>query len=158
MYANSLHRPRSHCFIKPPALLPCQAQQTTTAGIPSLKETFKGDFSSHRAKRHAGQGNGGAAAGLISSQFNTATPKNIMKAEVIHPGWDTYKFRTCDKLVEYAQKNGMKVNAHNLICIASCPRLCEGSKTPTPCDSFLPTTSPPWQAVTAEKYFHGCCQ
>jgi endo-1,4-beta-xylanase len=44
-----------------------------------------------------------------------------MKAEVIHPGWDTYNFEPADKLIAYAHKNGIKVNAHNLIWHSQLP-------------------------------------
>ena len=56
-----------------------------------------------------------AAAKLIVEQFSTLTPENVMKAEIIHPGWDRYNFTLADKLVAYAQKSHQLVNAHTLI-------------------------------------------
>ena len=104
------------------ALLPCYAQPSPAAGIPSLKETFKGDFLIGTALSATQiNENGGAAAGLVTRQFNAVTPENIMKAEIIHPGWDKYNFELADKLVAYAQKNGLKVNAHNLIWHSQLP-------------------------------------
>ncbi len=44
-----------------------------------------------------------------------------MKAEIIQPGWDKYNFALADKLVAYAKKNNLKVNAHNLIWHSQLP-------------------------------------
>jgi endo-1,4-beta-xylanase len=44
-----------------------------------------------------------------------------MKAEIIHPSWDTYNFDLADKLVAYAQKNNIRVNAHTLIWHSQLP-------------------------------------
>jgi len=104
------------------ALLSCRAQQSPASAIPSLKEMFKSDFlvgTSLSAMQI--RENGAGAASLIARQFNAVTPENIMKAGIIHPGWDTYNFELADKLVEYAQKNGLKINAHNLIWHSQLP-------------------------------------
>src|SRR5579872_2763441 len=79
-----------------------------TAVIPSLRETFKGDFAIGTAMnfRQIEEGDPDAAA-LIPQQFNAVTPENIMKAEIIHPGWDRYNFEPADRLVAYAKKHNM---------------------------------------------------
>ncbi len=58
---------------------------------------------------------------MIPQQFNAVTPENIMKGEIIQPGWDTYNFEPADKLVAYAKKHNMIVNAHNLIWHSQLP-------------------------------------
>jgi endo-1,4-beta-xylanase len=93
--------------------------QSTAA---SLKETFKNDFLIGTAiDVQQIEENDTAANRLIIQQFNAATPENIMKAEIIQPGWDTYNFNLADKLVVYAQKNNIKINAHNLIWHSQLP-------------------------------------
>jgi endo-1,4-beta-xylanase len=88
----------------------------------SLKETFKKDFLIGTAiDAQQIEGKDTAADRLIVQQFNAVTPENVMKAEIIQPGWDTYNFDLADKLVAYAQKNNMKVNAHNLIWHSQLP-------------------------------------
>lgn len=62
-----------------------------------------------------------AAATLIVSQFNAVTPENVMKAQLIHPGWDKYDFDLADKLVAYAQKDHLLINAHTLIWHSQLP-------------------------------------
>ena len=104
------------------ALLPCHAQPSPAAGTPSLKETFKGDFlvgTSLSALQI--RDNAAGSGSLVTRQFNAVTPENSMKAANIHPGWDRYNFELADKLVDYAQKNGLKVNAHNLIWHSQLP-------------------------------------
>ncbi len=98
-----------------------------TSKTASLKETFKNDFLIGTAintpqieEKDTG------AARLIPQQFNALTPENIMKAQIIHPGWDNYNFDLADKLVAYAQKNHLKVNAHNLIWHSQLPSFMRG--------------------------------
>ncbi len=95
---------------------------TTVAQTPSLKDAFKKDFLIGTAM-NAWQieGKDTAAVRIIKQQFNSVTPENCMKAEVIHPGWDKYDFDLADKLVAFAKANHIKINAHNLIWHSQLP-------------------------------------
>ena len=88
----------------------------------SLKDAFKKDFLIGTAM-NTWQIEGKDTAGdrVIKQQFNAVTPENCMKAEEIHPGWDIYNFDLADKLVAFAKKNHIKVNAHNLIWHSQLP-------------------------------------
>jgi endo-1,4-beta-xylanase len=89
---------------------------------PSLKETFSKNFLIGAAiNTQQIEERDTAAIRLIKEQFNAVTPENIMKAEIIHPTWSTYNFDLADKLVAFAAKNNMKVNAHNLIWHSQLP-------------------------------------
>jgi endo-1,4-beta-xylanase len=102
---------------------------TGSSAVPSLKQTFKNDFlvgTALSAPQIDGRDTG--AARLVPQQFNAATPENIMKAEIIHPGWDKYNFDPADKLVEYAKKNGIQVTAHTLIWHSQTPAFLRGIK------------------------------
>jgi endo-1,4-beta-xylanase len=103
----------------------CSSTKNTTgaAGAPSLKETFKNDFAIGTALNAAQieEKDPGAAA-LVPQQFNAVTPENIMKAEVIHPEWNRYDFDLSDKLVAYAKKHDIMVNAHTLVWHSQLPR------------------------------------
>jgi len=95
---------------------------TNNSSIPSLKETFKNDFAIGTAMNTAQiEEKDPKAEALITQQFNAVTPENIMKAEIIHPQWDKYNFDLADKLVDYAKKHNMIVNAHNLIWHSQLP-------------------------------------
>ncbi|MBB1283712.1 endo-1,4-beta-xylanase [Flavisolibacter sp. BT320] len=97
-------------------------QNTTTANVPSLKETFKDDFLIGAAlnAEQIVEKDAGAKA-LVPRHFNAVTPENIMKAEVIHPEWSRYNFDTADKMVAYAQKHNLQVNGHTLIWHSQLP-------------------------------------
>ncbi len=89
---------------------------------PSLKETFKNDFVVGTAlNTQQIMEKDSAAAVLVPQQFNAATPENIMKAEIIHPGWNQYNFEPADKLVAYGKKNNLQINAHTLIWHSQLP-------------------------------------
>lgn len=95
---------------------------STVAQTPSLKEAFRKDFLIGTAiNSRQIEGKDIVADKLIKEQFNAVTPENCMKAEQIHPGWDTYNFDLADKLVAFAKTNHLKVNAHNLIWHSQLP-------------------------------------
>jgi len=102
---------------------------TSTTNTPSLKQTFKNDFliGTALSSQQIEEKDSGAAR-LVPQQFNAVTPENIMKAEIIHPGWDRYNFDLADKLVAYAKKHDMKVTAHTLIWHSQTPSFLRGMK------------------------------
>ena len=56
----------------------------------------------------------GPEADLIIQQFNSVTPENAMKMGPIHPEENRYFWKDADAIVDFAQKNGIKVRGHNL--------------------------------------------
>lgn len=56
----------------------------------------------------------GEQAELIKKHFNSLTAENVMKPGPIHPEKDNYNWADADKIVEFAQANGMKVRGHTL--------------------------------------------
>lgn len=94
----------------------------SSSGIPSLKETFKNDFAIGTAlNADQIEEKDPNAVQLVAQQFNTITPENIMKAEVIHPEWNRYNFDLADKLVTYGKKHNLQINAHTLIWHSQLP-------------------------------------
>jgi endo-1,4-beta-xylanase len=88
----------------------------------SLKDSYKNDFLIGTALNATQiEEKDPAAKVLIPQQFNAATPENIMKAEVIHPGWNQYNFDLADKLVAYGKKYNIKINGHTLIWHSQLP-------------------------------------
>jgi endo-1,4-beta-xylanase len=95
---------------------------TGSAGMPSLKEVFKDDFFIGTALNTVQiEEKNSSAAALVPQQFNAITPENSMKAVVMQPEWNRYNFDLADKLVAYAKKNNMVVNAHTLIWHSQLP-------------------------------------
>lgn len=52
---------------------------------------------------------------LILSQYNEIVIENQMKPYCIHPSENVYDFSGADAIVEFAQKNGLKVRGHGLV-------------------------------------------
>ncbi|WP_425476367.1 endo-1,4-beta-xylanase [Paraflavitalea speifideaquila] len=90
--------------------------------LPSLKTIFKNDFLIGTAlNMEQVQEKDAAIATMVPQQFNAITPENIMKASLLHPGWDKYNFEAADQLVAYATKYQLKVNGHTLIWHSQLP-------------------------------------
>jgi len=107
---------------------------SASSGTPSLKEAFKKDFTIGTALNNAQiEEKDPKADALIKQQFNTATPENIMKGEIIHPQWDTYNFDLADKMVAYCTKNNIEVNGHTLVWHSQMPAF---TRRITDVDSF----------------------
>jgi endo-1,4-beta-xylanase len=51
---------------------------------------------------------------IITQQFNSITPENVLKWEVVHPLPDTYDFTLSDRYVEFGLKNHMFIVGHTL--------------------------------------------
>jgi endo-1,4-beta-xylanase len=97
-------------------------KNSASGSLPSLSKTFENDFSIGAALNEEQiKDKKSKAAALIPHQFNVATPENIMKAENIHPQWDTYDFAPADKLIEYGKKHNIKINGHTLIWHSQMP-------------------------------------
>lgn len=101
----------------------CSENKKLTEQQPgSLKEAFKDDFLIGTALNTPQIEEKDPKAGaLILQQFNTATPENIMKAEIIHPEWSKYNFEIADKMVEYGKKHNILINGHTLIWHSQLP-------------------------------------
>jgi endo-1,4-beta-xylanase len=54
-------------------------------------------------------------ASTLKTEYSVLEPENEMKFGPIHPEPSTYNFADADKLVAFAQANGMKVRGHNLL-------------------------------------------
>ena len=52
---------------------------------------------------------------LVVSQYNEVVIENQMKPYCIHPSENVYDFSGADAIVEFAQKNGLKVRGHGLV-------------------------------------------
>jgi endo-1,4-beta-xylanase len=113
-------------FLLPALLLlenfPVSSRDRVDKIAPSLKQVFEEDFFIGTAlNAWQIEQKDPKAAKLIVQQFNTATPENIMKATIIHPGWDTYNFDLADKMVAYCNANNILVNGHTLVWHSQLP-------------------------------------
>jgi endo-1,4-beta-xylanase len=83
-----------------------------TVPLKTLKEAFAGKFLIGCADDLTS--NNEAYQANIKSQYDIVTPENCMKPQPIHPSEDKFNFVTTDAMVDWCQKNGLKVWGHTL--------------------------------------------
>ena len=88
--------------------------------IPGLKDFIKDDFKIGVAvSPFTLQGESGE---MVKKHFNTMTAENAMKPASIIQQDGSYKWDDADKIVAFAQENGMKMRGHTLVWHGSTPR------------------------------------
>jgi endo-1,4-beta-xylanase len=56
-----------------------------------------------------------AAIAIVTRQFNSISPENVLKWERVHPRPDQYSFEPADRYVAFGQDHGMAVIGHCLV-------------------------------------------
>lgn len=88
----------------------------------SLKEAYKGDFLvgvAINSSQISGQDSRGDL--IIESQFDSITPENVLKWEVVHPRPDVYKFDFSDRYVAFGERHHMFIVGHVLVWHSQTP-------------------------------------
>ncbi len=86
------------------------------APAPALKDVFRGAFLVGVAVNDAqAAGRDTAAVRIVRAQFNSVSPENVLKWEVVHPRPGVYDFAAGDRYVAFGERNGMFVIGHNLV-------------------------------------------
>lgn len=90
---------------------------------PALKDVFSDAFMIGTALNsqqfHERDARGAA---LARRHFNTITPENVLKWEVVHPAPGRYDFTASDRFVEFGTANGMFIVGHTLVWHSQTPR------------------------------------
>lgn len=92
---------------------------TTTAPLKALKDAYAGKFLIGTASDLRGLS--GAELANVKMHYDIITPENCMKPQPIHPLPDKYNFGTPDSLVDWCQRNGVKVWGHTLVWHSQTP-------------------------------------
>ena len=94
-----------------------------TAQQPSLKDAYKNDFKIGVALNSAQIFETDTVGdAIVKAQFNSISPENILKWEVVHPQPDTYDFKASDAYVAFGEKNQMFTIGHNLVWHSQVPK------------------------------------
>ena len=101
----------------------CAIAQTPSAM--TLKDAYRNDFPIGVAinqRQFTGEDTNGAA--LVTAQFNSLSPENVLKWEAVHPqpGTNGYNFAPGDAYVAFGGKNKMLVVGHTLVWHSQTPR------------------------------------
>jgi endo-1,4-beta-xylanase len=106
-----------------PAAPPPATANATAVAAPALKDVFRDAFLVGAAlnpeqfyERDA------VGAALVRTHFNTITPENVLKWELVHPEPGRYDFAAPDRYVEFGERNGMFVVGHTLVWHSQTPR------------------------------------
>jgi endo-1,4-beta-xylanase len=83
---------------------------------PTLKSAApKGLLIGAAISRAQSDGRDPAALGIVTRQFNSVSPENVLKWEAVHPEPDRYDFAPADRYVEWGRAHGMFVVGHVLL-------------------------------------------
>jgi endo-1,4-beta-xylanase len=107
------------------AAVSCATDKPAAHMPPTLKDAYKKHFLIGVAvnqRQFTEQDTNGAA--LIKAHFNSISPENVLKWEVVHPrpGADGYNFEAADRYVEFGEKNNMYIIGHTLVWHSQTPR------------------------------------
>jgi endo-1,4-beta-xylanase len=83
---------------------------------PSLKSLVpKGMLIGAALNQAQSDGRDTTSVGIVTRHFNTITPENMLKWEVVHPEPNRYAFEAQDRFVAFGQQHGMFVVGHTLV-------------------------------------------
>ena len=89
----------------------------------SLKDAYQGCFLVGAALNPAQfSGKDARETALVKAQFNSISPENVLKWEVVHPKPDTYDFALADQYVDFGLKNHMFIIGHTLVWHSQTPK------------------------------------
>jgi endo-1,4-beta-xylanase len=89
---------------------------------PRLKNEFSDAFLIGTAmNRRQIYGEDTSSIKIIKNHFNTLTPENITKWQVIHPEPGEFNFEPADKFVEFGENNDMFMVGHTLVWHSQTP-------------------------------------
>jgi endo-1,4-beta-xylanase len=88
-------------------------EKNNSVPLKTLKQAYKGKFLIGCADDL--RANSEAYQTSIRTQYDIVTPENCMKPQLIHPTEDAYNFVTSDAMVDWCEKNGLRVWGHTLV-------------------------------------------
>ena len=111
------------CFALAGLLAGCATRQSNASM--TLKDAFQNDFPIGVAvnqRQFTGEDTNGVT--LITSQFNSISPENVLKWEAVHPrpGTNGYNFAPGDAYVAFGEKNHLLIVGHTLAWHSQTPR------------------------------------
>ncbi len=89
-------------------------------GFPALKDVFADYFAVGAAVEPFQLA--GPVSALLRKHFNSIVAENAMKPEAMEPREGVFNWLNADRIIEFAEANGMKVRFHNLLWHEQVPR------------------------------------
>lgn len=110
-------------FFAAPFSILLSASLALNAQSVALKDAFKDDFLIGVAINQSQfESDSPREAEIITTQFNSISPENVLKWESVHSSPNKFDFEDADQYVAFGQKNHMFIIGHNLIWHNQTPR------------------------------------
>jgi endo-1,4-beta-xylanase len=91
--------------------------------LPSLKNVFRDSFLVGVAlNANQFSVSDPRAESIVTAQFNSITPENVLKWALVHPRPDAYNFEAPDRYVAFGEKHQMFIIGHTLVWHHQTPR------------------------------------
>jgi len=104
-------------------LLTGVSANSQSVNVASFKDAFKDEFYIGVAlNRHQAMNDNAAERKLISAEFNSISPENDLKWEIIHPLKDKYNFDPADAYVKTGKDLNMFIIGHTLLWHSQTPK------------------------------------
>jgi endo-1,4-beta-xylanase len=99
------------------------AAAAAQAQTPTLQDAFRGIFRIGAAVNQSQfEERDTRGVPIITTQFNTISPENVLKWEAVHPRRDGFNFEPADRYVSFGEKHKMFVIGHCLVWHSQTPR------------------------------------
>jgi endo-1,4-beta-xylanase len=96
---------------------------TAIKGPPTLKGAFKNDFRIGVAvNQRQFYGEDPRGNPIIQQQYDSISPENVLKWEIVHPQLGTYNFDAPDQYVRFGETNHIYIVGHTLVWHSQTPR------------------------------------
>lgn len=84
--------------------------------LPVLKNVYKDSFVIGAAlNRSQVENPHSKAMTLVKQQFNSITPENLLKWQIVHPAPDSFNFQPSDQYVQFGESHEMFIVGHTLV-------------------------------------------
>ena len=103
--------------------LPLAFEPAPSAQSSALKEIVPAGWLIGAAiNQNQSDGRDTVAVDLVTRQFNTISPENVLKFQSLHPEPDRFTFDAADRYVAFGRDRRMAVIGHNLVWHSQTPR------------------------------------
>lgn len=97
-------------------LVKCSSSKFAASKDKTLKEVYKEAFKIGCSVNNDIVNNSDSVSGrLVVKQFNSVTPENVLKAEIVHPKPDVWNFTPGDAFVKFGEEHNMFIVGHTLV-------------------------------------------
>jgi endo-1,4-beta-xylanase len=126
---------RKDAFLVASGLAASLAAPASAAEPPGLKDLMpKGMVIGVALSQRQSDGKDPVATRIVTRNFSSATPENVLKWEAVHPEPGRYNFEPADRFLAFAEKRGLRPIGHVLVWHSQTPAWVFAGKDGEPLD------------------------